>query len=272
MNLPCYYVDAFTRRIFHGNPAAVCPLDAWLPDALLQAIANENNLSETAFFVSRSDGDYDLRWFTPTMEVDLCGHATLAAAFVLLEVLAAAKHDVKFHTRSGPLTVIRTSEGFVLNLPSWPPVPTTSSRLAEALGAAPQEVLQATYLLAVFASASEVLALAPVLPLVASLETSAVIVTAPGTGDHHDVDFVSRFFAPAKGIAEDPVTGSAHCTLTPYWAQRLGKNRLRARQLSRRQGELVCTWKGDRTELAGLAVLVKTATLHLPDGTVTVCN
>ncbi len=268
----CFQVDAFTRHAFGGNPAAVMPLGEWLPDALLQQIAGENAVSETAFFVARAEagaGEYDLRWFTPTVEVDLCGHATLASAFVLMTRLAPSLQQVRFHSRSGPLVVSRDARddgAFTLDFPARPPAPAPQlgADLAAALGATPHEVLRARDTVAVFERAEDVRALRPDLTRVAALpDTFAVIVTAPGTGADADVDFVSRFFAPAKGVPEDPVTGSAHCTLTPLWAARLGKPVLRARQVSARVGELGCEHAGERVRMTGHAVLVKTGTLHI---------
>jgi predicted PhzF superfamily epimerase YddE/YHI9 len=253
-----FQVDAFAERAFAGNPAAVCPLETWLPDAQMQAIANENNLSETAFFVRRPDGDFDLRWFTPEVEIDLCGHATLASAFVLFERLEPNRRSVRFHTRSGPLEVAREGTRLALDLPSRPPRPCAPPPgIGEALGGAPLEVFRARDLVCTFECADDVRQLAPDMARLARLpDIFAVIVTAPGTGGDADVDFVSRFFAPAKGVAEDPVTGSAHATLVPFWAERLGKRELRARQTSRRTGELGCALVGDRVRLSGNAVLV----------------
>ena len=260
--IPIYQVDAFTSRPFAGNPAAVCPLDAWLPDEVLLAIAAENNLSETAFFVRREER-VDLRWFTPAVEVDLCGHATLAAGFVMLTKLAPDQREVAFQTRSGQLVVQRDGDSLRLDLPAWPPVAAeVSDALAEALGARPSAAVRARDLIAVFESAEEVRALRPDMARIAALDTFAVGVTAPGTGDDADVDFVSRFFAPAKGVSEDPVTGSLHCSLSPYWTERLGRSRLAARQVSRRGGELRCALEGGRVELGGQAVLVLEGTLR----------
>jgi predicted PhzF superfamily epimerase YddE/YHI9 len=266
MDLPCYQVDAFTRRAFAGNPAAVCPLDEWLGDELMLAIAGENAVAETAFYVPRADGDFDLRWFTPAVEVDLCGHATLASALVLME-LEPERDEVRFHTRSGPLKVRRErgeeGELFCLDFPARPPVDVAyDEAAAAALGRRPQRFLRARDLVAVFGSADDVVSLTPDLGAIARLpDTFAVIATAPG---HGDVDFVSRFFAPAKGVPEDPVTGSAHCTLTPFWSARLGKSRLAARQVSPRGGEILCDLEGERVKLRGAGVLVKRGVLHLP--------
>jgi PhzF family phenazine biosynthesis protein len=250
MKLRQYQVDAFARRAFAGNPAAVCPLEGWLDDTLLQAIAAENNLSETAFFVLSQDG-FQLRWLTPVAEVDLCGHATLATAHVLFAHLGQAGTAISFQTRSGPLTVRRRDGLLEMDFPARPPAPCACpERLAQALGRQPLEVLRADDYLAVFDDEASVRGLAPDFALLATLDLRGVIVTAPG----RDADFVSRFFAPKLGIPEDPVTGSAHCTLAPYWAGRLGQPALAARQVSRRGGRLLCVLRGDRVLLSGCAV------------------
>ncbi len=264
MKQAIYQVDAFTSAVFGGNPAAVCPLEAWLDSATLQAIAAENNLSETAFFVDGGDA-YHLRWFTPQVEVDLCGHATLASAFVLSECLGVTREALEFETASGRLRVTRDSEGrFVLDLPARAPAPWEAPpALAAGLGGEPEQVLMARDCLALFGSEREVRQLAPDSEALKAIDCLGVIVSAPG--DAADVDFVSRFFAPRAGIAEDPVTGSAHCTLTPYWAKRLGKNRLAARQVSARGGELFCELRDDRVLVAGEARLYMEGSLTLPD-------
>jgi len=250
MKIPYYHIDAFASRPFAGNPAGVCVLEAWLPDATLQQIAFENNLSETAFVVART-GHYELRWFTPAVEVDLCGHATLAAAFVLFTYLEHPGDVVHFSSRSGPLTVERDGERLVLDFPSRPPRPCpTPEALVRGLGCRPVEALCARDYVAVLATPAEVAALRPDLAALSELECLGIIVTAPG----EDVDFVSRFFAPRAGIAEDPVTGSAHCSLIPYWSGRLGKTELTARQLSARGGELFCQAAGERVRIGGHAV------------------
>jgi len=246
-----YQVDAFADRPFAGNPAAVCPLAAWLPDATLQAIAAENNLAETAFFVPE-DGGYRLRWFTPTVEVPLCGHATLASAYVIAEHIDRAMRKVVFHSASGPLAVTRAGEIFTLDFPTDRPVPfEDGGAVAEALGTTPQEVLkpagQGGKLLAVLASEAAVRAAAPDMAKVKALPGDGLIITAPGDA----VDFVSRYFAPHAGIPEDPVTGSAHVVLTPYWAARLGKKTLKARQISWRGGDLTVEDRGERTLISG---------------------
>jgi len=250
MKLPLYQLDAFTNHLFGGNPAAVVLLDAWLPDDRLAAIAAENNLAETAYVIPRADVS-PLRWFTPAVEVDLCGHATLAAADVLFRYRFPQLDRLAFSSRSGELTVTR--EGALLNMdfPASPgrPVAVTDA-LAAALGARPREAYMARDLLAIFDAESDVRALRPDFARVAALDAFAVIVSAPGD----TVDFVSRFFAPRAGIPEDAVTGSSHCTLAPYWAARLGKNRLRAKQLSARGGDLQCELRGERVVIAGHVV------------------
>jgi PhzF family phenazine biosynthesis protein len=266
IEIACFQVDAFSPRPFSGNPAAVCPLDAWLPDPIMQSIAAENALSETAFFVPRAGGDFDLRWFTPAVEVDLCGHATLASALVLFERLEPSRAAVTFHTRSGPLRVEREGGLLAMDLPAWPPRQLAAGDEVErALGCRPLDVLLGRDLVVVVETAEQVRLLAPDMALIAALDAFAVCVTAPGGGQDADVDFVSRFFAPAKGVPEDPVTGSAHCQLVPYWAARLGQSRLRARQVSRRGGELEGELCGDRVRLRAAACLVKTGAFLLPD-------
>jgi PhzF family phenazine biosynthesis protein len=261
MRLPLFHVDAFTSRVFGGNPAAVVPLDTWLPDATLQAIALENNLSETAFFV-REPAGHHLRWFTPTQEVDLCGHATLASAWVLFERLEPGLTRVEFATRSGTLTVTREAQGLLaMDFPARPPTACAPPEgLAEALGAAPLGTLQGSRdLLAVFDSEAQVRSLRPDMARLAALDVFAVVPTARG----EDSDFVSRFFGPRVGVPEDPVTGSSHCTLVPYWARVLGKPRLFARQVSARGGELHCEAQGERVRIAGHAALYLEGTLRL---------
>ncbi len=252
--LDLYQVDAFAAEPFTGNPAAVVPLEAWLPDELMQAIAAENALSETAYLVPAGPARYELRWFTPAAEVDLCGHATLAAAYVLFERLGEEGEAVTFDSRSGPLGVRRGEGGrLVLDFPARPAEPCRPPEtLAAALGAAPVEIRGAERdYLAVFDREADVRALRPDFGRLEALDRGGTIVSAPG----EDVDFVSRYFCPAFGILEDPVTGSAHSTLVPYWSERLGRSTLRARQVSRRGGELWCVDRGDRVEIAGHAVL-----------------
>jgi len=250
MKLPIYQVDAFTSQPFAGNPAAVVIMDDWLPDQVLQAIAQENNLSETAFVVPR-DNFYDLRWFTPLVEVDLCGHATLASAHVLLQHGYSRAEEVVFRFKEGTLLVRRAGELLAMDFPARPPHPVAcDDAVGEALGDMPRELLQSRDLLAVFDNQAQVEALRPDFQAVTALQAKAVIASAVGD----TCDFVSRFFAPGYGIPEDPVTGSAHCTLIPYWSGRLGKTRLHARQVSRRGGELFCEHRGERVVIAGRAV------------------
>jgi predicted PhzF superfamily epimerase YddE/YHI9 len=244
-------MDAFTHRLFGGNPAAVCVLESWPPDEQLRAIAAENNLSETAFVRACGDG-YELRWFTPVVEVDLCGHATLAAGYVVMHFLQPSLQEVRFSTRSGWLTVRRHGPWLEMDFPARPPEPAEPpSGLVAALGRAPVEIWKSRDYMAVYEREEDVGELAPDMAALSRVEMFAVVVTAPG----READFVSRFFAPAVGVPEDPVTGSAHCTLAPYWAGRLGKQVLHARQLSPRGGELICELRGDRVLLRGQAVL-----------------
>ena len=252
MLVKIFQVDAFTRRRFGGNPAAVMILESFLNDARLQDVAAENNLAETAFLV-RDGADYRLRWFTPTVEVPLCGHATLASAAVVLERLEPGREVVTFHSASGPLVVSRSGDSYVMDFPARPMLATsTPEALIAAIGQNPTETLvdQHNYL-AVLETAEQVRKLAPDLGVVTLLDRAGVIVTAPGDDGY---DCVSRYFAPAKGIPEDPVTGGAHCALTPYWASRLGKTSLRAFQASARGGELRCRTFGERVELEGSCV------------------
>jgi len=250
MKLPIYQIDAFASRPFSGNPAAVVVLPEWLPDRTLQAIAQENNLSETAFVVPRGE-HFDLRWFTPTQEVDLCGHATLASAHVLLQHGYTRRAEVVFHSAGGVLAVKREGELLVMDFPARPPRPIEAdAAVARALGAAPTELHASRDLLAVFERQADVERLNPDFAAIAALDTFAVIATAPG----ETCDFVSRFFAPRAGVPEDPATGSAHCTLVPYWSQRLERRTLRAQQLSRRGAELLCEDRGERVGIAGRAI------------------
>jgi PhzF family phenazine biosynthesis protein len=257
--IPIYQVDAFSNAVFSGNPAAVCPLEQWLPDNQLQAIAAENNLAETAYFVRNGDG-FHLRWFTPVCEVELCGHATLASAYVLFNELRERGNVVRFHTKSGELRVRRDGDLLALDFPARPPenVPDNPELIA-ALGGEPQELLAARDYLVRYETEKEVRALTPNMEALMHIDRFATIVTAPGT----DCDFVSRFFAPAKGIPEDPVTGSAHCTLIPYWAAKTGKTTLRARQVGRRGGELHCKLNDDRVEIAGHGALFLRGTIYV---------
>jgi PhzF family phenazine biosynthesis protein len=262
MAIPYYHVDSFTSELFAGNPAGVCILPAFPADSLLQKIAIENRHSNTAFVVARADGDFDLRWFTPKIEDDLCGHATLASAYVL----ALRKHKVwpvRFHTRSGVLTVAQDRDSVVMDFPLRPPEPCeTPVGLLPALGLKAAPVMKLRDYLVVVDHAEQVRALSPDIAALAKLDigTAGAVVTAPGEGN---VDYVCRFFAPSIGIDEDPATGSIHCTLAPYWAGRLGKQKFRAHQLSARGGEVQCSIAGDRVKIAGKARLYLQGTLEL---------
>lgn len=249
VKLKIYQVDAFARRAFEGNPAAVCHLGAWLPDSLLQSIAAENNLSETAFFVA--DGDrFSLRWFTPTTEVDLCGHATLASAFVLFECEGYQRDRVHFDSRSGELSVSRDGDLLVLDFPAQPPqTSAVPEGISAAFGAEPVECLEGADIIAVYEDEEFVKSLSPDIEKLRGVGSRGVIVTAAS----EEYDFVARFFGPNVGIDEDPVTGSAYTQLAPYWATKTGKTRFRAKQVSHRGGELSCELAGDRVLIAGRA-------------------
>lgn len=260
MKIPIFQVDAFADQLFRGNPAAVCPLDAWLDDEVLQAIAAENNLAETAFYVASDDG-YRLRWFTPTTEVDLCGHATLAAAHVLFKGLPAGVQQVEFDTRSGKLRVMRESDCLTLDFPSQVGLRCEAPKaLVVGLGVEPLECYRAMDYMAVLNSEAAVRDVKPDFRRLNELDLRGVIITAPG----QNVDFVSRFFAPRFGIDEDPVTGSAHCTLAPYWAKRLGRTTLEATQLSKRTGMVRCRVEADRVFLSGKTVEYLEGTIEIP--------
>lgn len=254
MKLTIYQIDAFTNKLFAGNPAAVCPLTEWLADDVMLKIAAENNLAETAFFVKRDDV-FELRWFTPTTEVPLCGHATLASAFVIFNCLGVETETIQFVSpHSGNLSVARQNEMLILDFPSFQTkecdIP---AGLIEALGATPQKTLKAssTWIISHFADENTISAMTPDMTALSKLSAREIIVTAPGK----DSDFVVRMFAPKIGISEDPVTGGIQCALTPYWSRILGKQKLFARQISQRGGELFCELKGDRVKIGGNAVL-----------------
>ncbi len=259
MNIAYFQVNAFTQSQTGGNPAGVCVLDDWLPDEDLQGIAAENDLSETAYIIKRDD-HYDLRWFTPAVEVDLCGHATLASAYVILHHLEPQRNEVAFSTRSGMLMVERQDEKLEMDFPAAPAQPTIwSEQIANALGIQPQQVLGSPRdLVVVLEEERAVRELKPRFELIARLDKLGVMVTAAGD----DCDFVCRFFAPRAGIPEDPVTGSAYCTLAPYWSKRLKKDKLHARQLSRRGSEIWCEPAGDRVKIAGYATLYLSGSIH----------
>ena len=251
MTIPIYQADAFTDQLFGGNPAAICPLSKWLPDELMQQIAKENNLAETAFFVKTAKG-FTLRWFTPEYEIDLCGHATLASAHILFTELAYNGDTIHFETvKAGVLTVKKDGDKYTMDFPSRPPIPIEiPNGLTEALGKQPLSILRSRDYFVVYETEDDILNITPDFFALSKMDTVGVIVTAPGK----EVDFVSRFFAPGAGIPEDPVTGSAHCNLIPYWAKKLGKDKLHAYQLSARKGELWCELKGDRVLMSGKAI------------------
>lgn len=270
MNLPIYQIDAFSREVFRGNPAAVMPLPGWLPDETLQALAQENRLSETAFLVPLPDSDeadFHIRWFTPTTEVPLCGHATLASAWVVFHRQQWPRADVRFHSHSGLLAVHREADGWLtLDFPALKaePVP-TPVQLRQALPAAPETAFYVpadTNYMLVLENEAEVRAARPDLRPLAALGNQGLIITAAG----RDCDFVSRYFAPGAGIDEDPVTGSIHCVLAPYWGKRLGKTQTEARQLSARGGVLRCHWRGDRVAISGQAAFYMEGSVSLPAG------
>lgn len=263
MTLKIYQADAFTDQLFGGNPAAVCPLQEWLPDEIMQKIALENNLAETAFFVKDGDG-FMLRWFTPELEIDLCGHATLASAHILFTELGFAGDQIHFKTKvAGTLIVSKSDDLYTLDFPSRPPqnceVPDI---LLEALGGnvTPSIIQKSRDYFLVYESEADIINLKPDFALLAKIDVIGIIVTAPG----EEVDFVSRFFAPSCSVPEDPVTGSAHCTLIPYWAKRLDKNSMRAYQLSSRKGEIWCENKGDRVLISGKAVTFLRGEIFVP--------
>jgi predicted PhzF superfamily epimerase YddE/YHI9 len=258
MKFPFYWIDAFSDRPFHGNPAGVVPLAAWPENALMQRIAFENGLAETAFFVRTAADRFQIRWFTPELEIDLCGHATIASAFVAFSHLGQAGDRIIFDSQSGPLPVARRpDERLELDFPSRPPVALADAELPPTLlaglrGPHPDWIGKARDYFCVYPTAADVVALKPDMTLLNQINVIGIIATAPGDGG---VDFVSRFFMPNCVLPEDPVTGSSHCTLIPYWAGRLGKNLLMAKQLSKRGGDLACTLVGDRVRIAGHAVL-----------------
>jgi len=277
VKLNIWQVDAFASKPLQGNPAAIVPLESWLDAALMQRVAAENNVAETAYFVKTGAGSYDLRWFAPEREVDLCGHATLASAWVLFNLIDTGLNEVRFKTRSGELVVTRANGGNVMSLPSAPSEPfAPHAGFAEALGrcfggTAPRELFLsakggagAKALIAVWESPEQVKALAPAAELkdvALQVGAGSVLATAPGGGNPYDM--VSRFFAPYYGVPEDPVTGSAHCALTPFWAKRLGKKTLKARQASARGGDLLCTDDGARTIIQGDCALYLTGEIEI---------
>lgn len=259
MDIKYYHINAFTDRVFAGNPAGVCFLDAWVDDPILQSIAAQNNLPETAFLVHAGE-HYELRWFTPRVEVDLCGHATLASAFAIFEYVDPEASHVDFQTKSGRLSVRRQGKQLMMDFPSRPPQPCKApENIDKIMGIPPEETLRARDLLVVYEEEEQVRGLKPDMAGVSALDYFAVIVTAPGK----NCDFVSRFFAPGAGVPEDPATGSSHCTLIPYWSKRLGKKELHALQLSERGGELFCADRGERVTIGGRAVTYMSGTIRI---------
>ncbi len=260
-----WQIDAFTDKVFGGNPAAVCPLEEWLPDETLRRIAMENNLSETAFFVPKGE-NFHLRWFTPASEIDLCGHATLASAFAIFELMNYKQDKISFETRSGILNVVRSKRGLTMDFPLWPYEEQSGAdheRIEKIIGQKTQTVLKSKGAwCAVLADAAEVQNFKPDIPAINTLENVVgLVVTAAGT---NGVDFVSRFFAPQYGIDEDPVTGATHCMLAPYWGAKLAKTELKAKQLSARGGDLTCVLTPDgRVEISGQAVLYLEGSIHV---------
>jgi predicted PhzF superfamily epimerase YddE/YHI9 len=260
MKINIFQIDAFSGKVFSGNSAAVCPLNQWMDENLMQSIASENNLAETAFFVKEKD-TYHIRWFTPTTEVDLCGHATLASAFVIFNHLEKGISKISFSSASGPLSVIRKENLIILDFPVIPPKQCVMPEyLIEGLGGScPDYVLSATNYLAVFNKEDDILNIQPDFNFLSRLDLQGVIITSPGK----EFDFVSRYFAPKYGIPEDPVTGSAHSTLIPYWSERLKKKKLKARQLSLRGGELICEYAGERVKIGGYAAEYLHGTINI---------
>lgn len=251
MTLPVYKVDAFTNKLFGGNPAAVCPLEHWLPDDIMQKLATENNLSETAFFV-KSGEQYHIRWFTPEYEIDLCGHATLASAYIIFNYLNHSSDIIRFTCKSGLLEVKRKGDLIELNFPARMPAATeVDEKLLQGLSIKPSKILKSRDYFFVYDNPEDIVSFVPDFSILNQFDCIGIIVTAKG----NDVDFVSRFFVTNSSIGEDPVTGSAHCSLIPYWSAELNKSVLTAKQLSKRGGDLLCEMKGDRVTMAGNAVL-----------------
>jgi PhzF family phenazine biosynthesis protein len=250
MKISLYQIDAFASALFKGNPAAVCPLDEWLPDETMQSIAAENNLSETAFFVPKADG-FHIRWFTPVSEVDLCGHATLATAYVLFNILGYEQDKIEFDSRSGMLAVTKDNEWLIMDFPAQPPVPCDiPEEIVQAFNTVPVECLESEDLIVVFEREIDVESATPDFEIIKKLDFRGVAITAKSTR----YDFVARFFAPKYGIPEDPVTGSAYTQLAPYWASKTGSKKFSVKQLSQRGGELRCELAGDRVFISGKAV------------------
>lgn len=266
MRIEIYQIDAFTDKLFGGNPAAVCPLDKWLEDKLLQQIAAENNLAETAFFVRQPNDTFHLRWFTPEFEMDLCGHATLATAFVLFEETGYAEREIKFETQSGELTVKRINDLLELNFPSRPPERSELPQIiADGLSLPPKEIWKARDYLLLYDNEDDIRNIKPNIAILnqINIDPGGIIVTAKGKS--MDIDFVSRLFTHQASVFEDPVTGSAHCTLIPFWSRKLNKTKLRAWQLSERGGELFCELdrEQERVKISGKAVKYLQGTIEV---------
>ncbi|WP_435263309.1 PhzF family phenazine biosynthesis protein [Tenacibaculum sp. nBUS_03] len=264
MRINIYQIDAFTDQLFGGNPAAVCPLVNWLDDEILQNIAIENNLAETAFFVQSSENRFHLRWFTPEFEMDLCGHATLASAFVIIEELGNKYNEVLFDTQSGLLTVKKVGDYYELDFPSRPPKKSSLPKIiSDGLNIQPKEIWKARDYLLVYDTEDDIESIKPNIAILnqINIDPGGIIVTAKGKSEN--VDFVSRFFTPQATVFEDPVTGSAHCTLVPFWADRINKTELRALQISKRGGELLCQLNKDRVLIKGKAVKYLEGTIEL---------
>jgi len=261
MKIDIYQIDAFANRAFAGNPAAVCPLDSWLPNGLMQSIAAENNLSETAFFVPEDTG-YSIRWFTPVTEVNLCGHATLASAYVIFNILGFTGDTIRFASKSGNLPVTKNGDWLVLDFPSQPARPCEiPQKVIRAFGVTPIECLKNEDYIVIFDTAAQVKAIHPDMELIKTLDCRGVIISAAA----QDYDFVARFFAPDFGVPEDPVTGSAYTRLAPYWATKLDKTKFKVKQVSARGGELLCDLKGDRVLISGKAVQYLAGVIDIPD-------
>ncbi len=259
MELTLYQIDAFANKTFEGNPAAICPLDDWLSDDLMQSIATENNLSETAYFIKTNNG-YHIRWFTPTHEVNLCGHATLASAYVIFNILQHTENEILFDSKSGLLTVKRNSDWLEMDFPSQPPVSCDTPQLIlDAFDATPVECLKSEDYIVVFENEETILNSKPLLSLLSELDLRGVAITSRST----KYDFITRFFAPKYGINEDPVTGSAFTQLIPYWSNKLHKYNLNAKQVSNRGGEVKCIYSGDRVGISGKAVKYMVGTIEI---------
>lgn len=262
MELALYQIDAFANRVFEGNPAAICPLDNWLPDELMQEIAAENNLSETAYFIEISNG-YHIRWFTPTHEVDLCGHATLASAYVIFNILGYEKKEIIFESKSGLLKVTQNNDWLEMDFPSQAPVQCPiPEQILSAFNEKPIACLKSEDYIVVFENEESILNASPDLVILSELDLRGIAITAKSK----EYDFVSRFFAPNYGINEDPVTGSAFTQLIPYWSRKLNKKSLSAKQVSKRGGEVKCVDSGDRVKISGKAAKYMTATIEVETG------